>query len=110
MAEEKGSKKTTPTPEFEWLLNSGSLRGVMVSTSNPIPDETTTQPPHVETYHRYAETADSLDAELVVTMEHPSRKNPQKLIIEIGNYGPVLKKPSASASSFSASRRSPRMG
>jgi hypothetical protein len=110
MAEEKGDYKTEPTAEFEWLLEQGSERAVMVSTSDPIPTETTTQPPHVETYRRYKETKGALDAYLVVTMEHPSESSPKRTIIEIGAAGATLKKTIITSASSSVSNRSPRVG
>lgn len=106
----KGDYKTEASPEFEWLLSQGTERAVMVSTSWIIPDETTIQPPHVETYRRYKETADALDADLVVTMQHPSKFRPQRLIIDIDGSGPTLKKEFGGASITVTSTQSPRMG
>lgn len=110
MADEKGKHKTTPTDEFEWLLNQGSKRSVMICTSDVIPSETTKQPPHVETYRRYKETADELDADLVVTMKHPSKANPKRTIVEIGADGPTLKKEIASSAVSAVTTRTARMG
>jgi len=110
MAAEKGKDKTVPTPEFEWLLSQGSERSVMISTSWPIPSTTEDQPPHVETYRRYNETAGRLDADLVVTMEHPTKKNPKRTIIQIGANGPKLKKEIVTSSVSAVTTRSPRMG
>jgi hypothetical protein len=110
MAEEKGDKKTQPTPEFEWLLNQGSERSIMISKSWCIPCETTSHPPHLETFRRYEETANALDAELVVTMEHPSRSNPKRLIIEIGSDGATLKKEIITSGVSAVTTRSPRVG
>lgn len=110
MAEEKGKTKTKPTPEFEWLLKQGSERAVMVSSSWQIPAGTEDQPPHVETYRRYNETADALDAELVVTMEHPSTNNPKPVLICLDSSGVTLKSEIASAVSIITSTQSPRVG
>jgi beta-lactamase superfamily II metal-dependent hydrolase len=110
MSEEKGDSITTPTDEFEWLLKQGSERGIMVSTSNIIPDRTSTQPPHVEAYRRYKETADKFDAELVVTMEHPDRHNPRRLVINIDGSGAKVKKPISSPSVTTTTQRAPRVG
>ena len=110
MAKEKGDYKTSPTGEFEWLLSQGTKRSVMVSTSWEIPSETTGQPPHVETYRRYKETEDQLDADLVVTMEHPSKANPKRVIVEIDGNGPTLKKEIASSSVAAVTTRTARMG
>ena len=110
MALEKGAHKTVPTPEFEWLLSQGAKYSIMVSTSDLVPDEDSIQPPHIQTYRRYKETADALDAELKVTMEHPSRANPDRLRIKVDNLGATLEKNVVAAGVTIASNRSPRMG
>lgn len=110
MAEEKGDNKTKATPEFDWLLQQGHERAVMVSSSWQIPTETSDQPPHIETYRRYKETADTLDAELVVTMEHPTVSNPKRVIISIDSSGATLKREFTAAAITVASNKSPRMG
>lgn len=110
MAETKGDYKTEPTEEFKWLLEQGTRRSVMFSTSWEIPTATEPQPPHVETYRRYKDTKDTLDAELVVTMEHPSKSNPKRLVIDIGSGGATVKKEASSAGIAVTSTRSPRVG
>jgi len=110
MSTEKGSSTTEPSEEFQWLLDQGANRGILVSTSEEIPNSTSKQPPHVETYRRYEETANQLDADLVVTMEHPNKLNPQRLIITIDSNGPTLKKTISSPSIITTSQRAPRVG
>lgn len=110
MAAEKGEYKTKPTEEFEWLLKQGAERSVMVSTSWPIPAGTEDQPPHVETYRRYKETADDVDADLIVTMENPSISSPKRTTILIDSNGPTLEKKSFSATVAITSSKSPRVG
>jgi hypothetical protein len=110
MAAEKGDDKTTPTGEFEWLLSQGSVRSIMVSSSREIPSETTDQPPHVETYRRYKETADALDAELIVTMENPSKRQPKRTVITLDGNGPTLVKEAFGAGIAITTTRSPRVG
>ena len=110
MADEKGDHKTKPTEEFEWLLKQGTQRSIMVSTSWPIPSGTEDQPPHVETYRRYKETADELDTDLVVTMENPSKTNPKRTVINIDCNGPTLEKKSLTAAVAITSTKSPRVG
>ena len=106
----KGDHKTEPTDEFKWLLEQGTERSVIVSTSWPIPTTTETQPPHVETHRRYKDTRDDLDADLVVTMEHPGTLRPKRLIIEVDGNGPTLKKEFGGGSVTVTSTQSPRMG
>ena len=110
MASEKGEQKTTPTPEFEWLLQQGTERAVMVSSSWPIPAGTEDQPPHVQTYRRYKERADELDADLVVTMENPNKSQPKRTVITVDGNGPTLEKKTFSAAVAITSSKSPRMG
>ncbi len=110
MADEKGDYKTEPVAQVEWLLNQGAKRSVMVSPSWPISDTTEDQPPHVETYRRYKETAQSLDADLVVTMEHPSKGNPKRTVITIDASGPTLKHDFTPAAIAITSTQSPRVG
>jgi hypothetical protein len=110
MSEEKGDYITTPTDEFEWLLDQGNIRSIMVSTSDIIPDGASTQPPHAEAYQRYKKTADQLDAELVVTMEHPDKQTPKRLVINIDGSGAKVKKPISSPSVTTTTQRAPRVG
>ena len=110
MAAEKGDYKTTPTYEFEWLLSQGAVRAIMISSSREIPGETNDQPPHVETYRRYKETADALDADLMVTMENPSKRQPKRTIITLDGNGPTLAKEAFGAGIAVTSTRSPRVG
>lgn len=110
LAEEKGKTKTKPTPEFEWLLEQGTERAAMISSSWPVPTTTEDQPPHIETYRRYKETADKLDADLTVTMEHPTVKNPQPVVISIDSSGITMKREITSAISIVTTTQSPRVG
>ena len=110
MAAEKGSFKTEPTDEFKWLLEQGILRSVMVSSSWEIPAATTDQPPHVETWRRYGDTRIAIDAELVATMEHPSKSAPKRLVIEVDGRGAMLKKSSVSMPAIVTSTAAPRVG
>jgi hypothetical protein len=110
MSEEKGDRITKPIAQFEWLLEQGAQRATMISSSWPIPSTTEDQPPHVETYRRYKETAESLDADLIVTMEHPSESSPHRAVITIDENGPTLKRTITSASIAVTSTRSPRVG
>lgn len=110
MAEEKGETKTTPTPQFEWLLKQGTNRSVMVSSSWSIPRTTEDQPPHVEAYRRYKDTANELDADLVVTMENPSKDLPARTLITVDANGPTLKRSFIPAAIAITSTQSPRVG
>ncbi len=110
LSDEKGKEKTKPTPEVAWLLAQGAERSIMVSSSDIIPAETTDQPPHVEAYRTYKDTAEKLDADLVVTMENPSKKNPLRTIIQIDKDKARLGKAAITAAYTITSRQSPRVG
>jgi hypothetical protein len=102
-------------PYLEFLADGGYMvsecAGVaIISSSWSIPPTTEDQPPHIETYRRYKETADSLDADLVVTMEHPSKSSPHRVVITIDENGATLKKTITGASITVTSSRSPRVG
>jgi hypothetical protein len=110
LAEEKGKDKTTPTEKIAWLLAQGAERSVMVCSSWEIPSTTEKEPPHVEAYRAYQDTEKTLDADLVVTMENPSKKAPARTVIEIGKDKATLKKTATTASIAVTSTQSPRMG
>jgi len=110
MSTEKGEKKTQPSGQFEYLLGEGSKKSVMVSSSWAIPETDETQPPHFQTYARYQETADQLEADLRVTMDHPTSLWPDRMIVKIDSKGVMLQKQSASAASAVTTQVSPRMG
>lgn len=109
---EKGDEKTEPTPEITKLLDEyGSENGVMVSPSKVIPsNDSDNQPPHRQAYNRYKETARKWDADLIVTMEHPSQTNPGRLVIVVDCNGPRVEKESARAAAAVTTTQSPRMG
>ena len=111
MAEEKGEEKTDPTPEFKWLLEQGTERSVMVSSSWEIPalDTDDNQPPHRQTYNRYKKTANDLDADLIVTMENPKLR-PKRTVITVDGHGLTLNKQAVSATVAITSAQAPRVG
>jgi len=110
LAEEKGKQKTEPTKKIAWLLDQGAERSVMVCSSDVIPTETTDQPPHIEAYRTYQDTEKRLDADLVVTMDNPTKKAPERTVIEVGKDKAKLKKSAITASIAVTSTQSPRMG
>jgi hypothetical protein len=85
MAKEKGIYKTKPVTEFESSLNRGAKRSVMISTSSEIPSSDTddNQPPHIQTYRRYKETAHGLRPTLLSqwkTQAESNRKRHHRLV------------------------------
>lgn len=96
--------------EVKWLFEQGKEKGLLVSTSDIIPDEDTEQPPHRQAANYYKERAIAIKGEFVVTMEHPKKSNPQPLVINIDNYGATLIKAIAVGGSGIISRSAPRAG
>lgn len=110
LAEEKGSEKTEPSDRLKWLYESASQDYCMiVSTSDPIPSEETTQPPHKEAAAYYQSALKPRTGEFVVTMDHPTRTAPKPLIIEITNSGARIKKTASGAATVLAGP-APRAG
>lgn len=107
---EKGKTETEPVSEVkEFYENQGQARAILVSSSDPIPPEETTDPPHRQAAEYYKKVARNLQGEFTVTMEHPKKSAPERLIIEIGNSGASLKKKSVVAASL-LSQMAPRAG
>lgn len=91
---EKGEEMTIPVPEVAWLFeNQGAWRGVVVSTSEPIPSADTDQPPHRQAaaYYRRRVAAPK-SGQFLVTMEHPRTDRPEPLVIWIGPGGARVEK------------------
>ena len=108
---EKGENQTEPVERVERLYEEyGNERGRMISTSKPIKNEETTQPPHHQAASYYESVAEALDGEYLVTMEHPSKKNPKPLVIEIGSSGASVKKVLGSGVGVIGNTPSPRAG
>lgn len=90
---EKGRGRTKPVKNVQWLLDQCQRGGVAVSSSDPIPDKDTNDPPHRQAAATYRKAIDDNDGhKFVVTMEHPRKAKPKVLEIEIGARGATLKK------------------
>lgn len=90
---EKGTTKTTPDPDVDRLFTDyGQVGGIIVSTSDPIPSEDTTQPPHRQAAAYYRDVASGLTGEYVVTMEHPTAVRPAPLVVTIDSGGATIKR------------------
>ena len=109
LSEEKGEERTTPVPKVKWLFEQGHEKAKLVSTSDPIPDEDTTPPPHRQAANYYKHIAANIEGEFKVTMEHPKESAPEPLVITIDGSKATLKKQSAGTSS-NTTRRAPRAG
>ena len=93
LSDEKGVSKTQPVDEVKWLYEEQGLpSGLIVSTSCPIPQEDTTQPPHRQAAAYYREVVKALNGQYVVTMEHPTATKPKPLVIDIDGAGARIRK------------------
>ena len=90
---EKGMSITKPTENIKWLLETQSQpRAIIVSSSKIIPTIDTIQPPHCQAANYYRSCAQKVDGKFVVTMEHPSKKEPKPLVINIDRFGATVEK------------------
>ncbi len=111
LSEEKGEDKTQPTEEIAWLYErQGEERCTMVSTSQPIPDEDSDQPPHQQAAAYYREVADSKLGEFRATMSHPRESDPEPLVVLIEGSGPRIEKWMATGVAIITGGPAPRAG
>ena len=85
---EKGSTMTKPVPEVACFYEQFGGSGViLVSSSDPIPETESNDPPHVQAAQYYRYVVGRKDGRFIVTMEHPDRDAPDRLVIDIGQHG-----------------------
>ena len=100
---DKGKTKTNPVDEVVWLFEEqGHTKGIIISTSDPIPSGDTVQPPHRQAAKYYGDVAAGLEGQFRVTMEHPKKSDPKPLVIDIGASGARLVEVTQEASARSA--------
>lgn len=113
---EKGEDKTDPVPNVAWLYaKQGHEKGILVSTSDPIPtkgsaEDKDSYPPHREAANYYRDIEEQLDGEFLVTMEHPRKNAPKSLVIEIDSTKATVKKQTTTAAIAALSAPAPRAG
>ena len=110
LSDTKGTTKTTPVANVKWLFEQGQDKAILVSTSDPIPEGNTTQPPHRQAANYYKDVAEDIDGEFKVTMEHPKESAPEPLVITIDSSKATVMEQSVSAATLITGQRSPRMG
>lgn len=111
LSNEKGKEKTEPIDEVKWLLEKGQKRAILVSTSNSVPNnDDNDQPPHRQAANCYKDYANKIDGDFVVTMEHPDKSKPDKLIIKIDSKGARLEKLIIVGGATVVRRPAPRVG
>lgn len=93
LSDVKGEAKTIPVDDVNWLYEEQrKAGGIVVSTSCPIPEGDTTQPPHQQAAAYYRDVAKDADGQYIVTMEHPTVSKPKPLVIKIGATGAKVSK------------------
>ena len=110
LSDEKGEDCTVPWPNIGWLFDRGQIRCLLVSTSEIIPDKDTKRPPHRQAAAYYESVANKKDGDFLVTMKHPSEKDPKPIVIEITENGAKLRKRVAAAAAAAVARPAPRAG
>lgn len=80
---EKGKTETKPASEVQWLLNQGLNGALVISTSKPIDDVEDDQPPHFQAKNTYKKNLQAKFGKFYVTMEHPNRVSPARLVIKV---------------------------
>ena len=106
----KGTAKTTPVSKVKWLFEQGEEKAILVSTSDPIPEGNTTQPPHRQAANYYKDVAEDIDGEFKVTMELPKESAPEPLVITIDSSKATIVEQSLSAATLITSQTAPRAG
>ncbi|WP_407543387.1 hypothetical protein Q0M94_26010 (plasmid) [Deinococcus radiomollis] len=110
---DKGKDKTVPLAEVDWLYTEAQAqdKGVLVSTSWPIPtDDSDNQPPHRQAAAYYREKAAAIGGQYLVTMEHPTRHQPKPLVITIDQFGTTVQKPATGGAGAIPVTPAPRAG
>ena len=84
----KGEQVTTPVPAVRRLYETfGQKAGIIVSPSKVIPASDETQPPHKQAATYYKRAAKKLGGDFVVTMEHPTKRDPKPVNLRVGGSG-----------------------
>ena len=112
LSPDKGKEKTEPVEEIKWLYEEQAQpHGIIVSSSKPIPNnDDDKQPPHRQAANYYKECARAIDGEFIVTMEHPTKKAPESLVITIDASKATVKRAAIGTFGIISSRPSPRAG
>jgi hypothetical protein len=114
LSDEKGEDETEPREEVASLFDRGTRSCILVSSSEPIPDKSTDQPPHRQAaaYYRRKAREKGSERNFIVTMEFPTTEEPKPLVIETTSGGFRVKKRLAAVAGAAAvvSTPSPRFG
>ena len=109
---EKGEKITEPVPNVRRLYEEyGEDGGMIVSPSKIIPNSDEIQPPHRQAAEYYRSAAKKTEANFLVTMEHPTKKDPKPVNLKVSGMGQgvALERPAPSRTA-AVIARPPRAG
>ena len=85
---EKGDHVTKPVPSVRRLYEEyGQTSGTIVSPSKVVPDSDETLPPHRQAAEYYRRAAKRIEANFVVTMEHPTKQDPMPVNLRVSGKG-----------------------
>ncbi|MDQ5823410.1 MAG: hypothetical protein M3441_04250 [Chloroflexota bacterium] len=111
LSSEKGKDKTEPVPEVKRLFElHGARGGIIVATSDPIPTNDTTQPPHRQAAQYYRDLMAAKGGDFIVTMEHPTKTRPEPLVIIIDTAGATPDKRISRGTASVTTHTAPRAG
>ena len=111
LSSEKGIHRTEPVENVQWLLDQCQVGAIAVSSSDPIPDQDTDDPPHRQAAATYEKAIEDRNGrKFIVTMEHPNKNKPKVLEVEVGSRGVLLKQTAAVGVGVVTSSRPPRAG
>ena len=108
---DKGDDRTEPTENIAYMYEQKlSQTAILVSTSWPVPDDDEDdQPPHRQAKKYYKDQV-RVGGEFIVTMEHPSRRSPEPLVIEITGKRGRVRRAVLSSVAAASSTPAPRAG
>lgn len=109
---DKGSERTQPVGNVQWLLDQCQSGALAISSSKSIPsNDDDVQPPHRQAAATYRKSIeDNYGRRFVVTMEHPTAAAPKVVEVEIGGRGVALRRLGTIGSQGATSRPAPRAG
>lgn len=107
---EKGKSETEPVEDMQWLIDQGRRGAIVVSTSKPIDDEDQDQPPHYQAKNCYKTNLKGKSGKFMVTMEHPNRVSPARLIIKVTAAGASLATSATVGATALVGASAPRVG
>jgi hypothetical protein len=110
LAPDKGKIETTPVKDVQWLLDKGRRGAIVVSTSKPIDDVEDSHPPHFQAKNCYVRNLNAKLGKFKVTMEHPNRVSPTRLVVKITAGGVAIETAAAIGSGALVGASAPRVG